>query len=221
MVEVVTTDDESSSVFSTQFNALYHSNHGAVQESRHVFLESGLEYYLQDHSLERVNILEIGFGTGLNALLTAHFIHQSNTSCFYVALEGYPLDENIIRSLNYGQLLNQKQLFEAIHSCEWEKRSEILSNFFLEKKQTLFEAYQSDLEFDIIYYDAFAPCTQAHLWEQEMMKKMYSLTRKGGILVTYCAKGTFRRTLESVGFTVTRIPGPPGKREMIRAQRIH
>lgn len=219
MDEVVITSDDSTSVHSSLFDATYHSRHGAIQESRYVFLNAGLHYYLNYRSLSTVKILEVGYGTGLNALLTAKYIDGKKVQCFYTGLEAYPISESTIMALNYGSILECQELFNMINHSEWAEENKITDNFFLIKKNVLLEKFETDLKYDIIYYDAFAPDIQPHLWEDDMMKKMHSLTRKGSILVTYCAKGSFRRTLEKVGFRVERIPGPKGKREMIRALR--
>jgi len=217
MNEVVLTSDFSSSVYSENFDALYHSKHGAIQESKHVFLSMGYDFFIKETCQQSIKILEIGFGTGLNAFLTLLESDKRNVFCDFTTLEAYPISQKIQNQLNYGEKLGEKQLFQRIHSIEWGHATPLTSRFKLLKIKTLFEKYQSDEIFDVIYFDAFAPNTQEHLWEEEMMKKMFSVTKNGSILVTYCAKGKVRRTLEHVGFKVDRIPGPPGKREMIRA----
>lgn len=218
-MEVVSTGDSSSSVYSSKFKALYHSRHGAYQESDHVFIQSGLAYF-NDNNPGSISVLEIGFGTGLNALLTALYAQQHSTQIIYTTLEAYPLSEDVLQYLNYGELLQARDTFDKIHRAPWDQNCSLTEQFEIDKRLIKFEDFRTMDTFDVIYFDAFAPNTQPALWEEDMMKKMHTFSKNGSILVTYCAKGEFRRTLEKVGFTVERIPGPPGKREMIRATCI-
>ena len=220
MNEVVLTSDDSSSVYSSRFDALYHSKHGAIQESIHVFVKSGLHYFVSSkfYSSEHpITILEIGFGTGLNAYLTLLDTCSDSVKIGYTALEAYPLEYDVLNSLNYTKILGHKDEFKRIHELEWNKPENLSKDFTLHKVLTLFQDFKSEISFDIIYFDAFAPNTQQELWDIDMMKKMYSLSHNGSILVTYCSKGTVRRNMQEAGFDVSRIPGPPGKREMLRA----
>jgi tRNA U34 5-methylaminomethyl-2-thiouridine-forming methyltransferase MnmC len=219
MNEVVITSDQSSSVYSSKFDALYHSKHGAIQESKHVFLASGLDEFIDRTGKASVDILEIGFGTGLNALLTLIHSQSKDLSVQYSALEAYPISLEILEGLNYTSILGYKKAMDQMHSTPWNMPIEISTHFKLHKIKTLFEEFRSEETFDVIYFDAFAPNTQEELWNLDMMKKMYSLSHNGSILVTYCAKGVVRRTMQEAGFEVFRIPGPPGKREMLRAIR--
>ena len=219
MNEVVITSDNSSSIYSSQYDALYHSKHGAIQESEHVFIAAGYKFFLEKKPQNNIKILELGFGTGLNALLTARQCQNHNINVEYTALEAYPLSDITIALLNHGTELGSASLFTEIHKSSWNNQVKIGSCFKLNKVKTLFEEYQTSEFFDIIYFDAFAPDIQEELWGLDIMKKMYSFSKKGSILVTYSAKGVVRRTMEEVGFEVERIPGPVGKREMIRATR--
>lgn len=214
------TDDGSSTYYSAQFDAHYHSTHGALQESQHVFIEHGLRFYHSAHNTEHgLKILEFGFGTGLNALLTAQVADELNQPVIYHTLEAYPITTDIATDLNYGALLNAQALYTDLHSCSWGKPHPITPRFSILKHETLFEEHDYDSGYQIIYYDAFAPTAQSHLWDEMMMKKCYDALDTEGILVTFCAKGSFKRSLKAVGFEVERLPGPPGKREMTRATK--
>ena len=223
MNEVVITSDDSPSVYSSQFDALYHSKHGAIQESEHVFINSGLDHFVNssdynERGIQTVKILEIGFGTGLNAVLTDDYALKKGISIEYTGLEGYPLSPDTLKEFDNNLGLKESH-FQLIHKIPWGTNSAISDFMMLKKVQVLFEQFQTDETFDIIYFDAFAPNTQPDLWEIDMMKKMYEASHIGSILVTYCAKGQVRRNMQSVGFDVERIPGPPGKRQMLRAIR--
>jgi len=219
MNEVVITSDSSPSVYSSQFDALYHSKHGAIQESMHVFLKSGLSAFRNSlaEPKQSIAILEIGFGTGLNSYLTLKYAQKHELTMRYTGLEAYPLSDSVLSS--YLKHFNQDEDFKIIHNCAWEKNNPLSSHFDLTKKKVLFQDFDTKNTFDIIYFDAFAPNTQPELWEVEMMKKMYEFSHIGTLLVTYCAKGQVRRNLIEAGFEVERIPGPPGKREMLRGIR--
>ncbi len=225
MNEVVLTSDDSSSIYSQKFDALYHSKHGAIQEGLHVFINAGYKHFL-NNSLRKKNknsvvkILETGFGSGLNALLTLIETEKTNTLVKYQTIEAYPLQSPLLSQLNYTDILGYVEEFNLIHTVKWEDYVGINDLFKIKKRNCLFEEFFSDEKFDVIYYDAFAPNTQKELWSIDMMKKMHSLSKIGSILVTYCAKGVVRRTMEEAGFEVSRIPGPPGKREMLRAVRV-
>ena len=232
MPSIIITTDGSHSLTSLYFQENYHSINGALEESRHVYIEAGLNYVLQQNKTE-VKIFEIGFGTGLNAYLTLvetqHFASkiletQIIPSVFvkYCGIEPYPIEEEIFTKLNYPEILNYSadlflQLHTQIPSSEYVKISE---NFSFSKIFSTVEAVDIKEKFDLIYFDAFAPTTQPELWSEEVLQKMYDSLNSGGVLVTYCAKGSFRRALKSVGFTVERLPGAAGKREMTRAIRI-
>lgn len=221
MDEVVLTEDGSQSIYSQKFNALYHSIHGAIQESLHVFIEAGLKEKLKISSPSSINILEIGFGTGLNALLTLEAAEEfPNTHIRYFGIEAYPINLVQFADLNYTQIINRLDLqesYEKMHSTEMTIEGQLAPNFRFQRIECLFEKFESDEGFDIIYFDAFAPSVQPHLWEEEFLHKLYHLLKMGGILTTYGAKGSFKRALKAVGFRIQSIPGPHGKREMTRA----
>ncbi|MCW8897345.1 MAG: tRNA (5-methylaminomethyl-2-thiouridine)(34)-methyltransferase MnmD [Flavobacteriales bacterium] len=217
-MELKKTADGSHTLFVPELNETYHSIHGAIQESQHVFIKNGLHYF---GDKKTVNILEIGFGTGLNALLTLLAIENSSQKVDYISLEKFPLPNELVQQLNYPTQLkldtDQKKLFNHLYICEWNALTPITNNFNLLKIDKDLADFQYETIFDIVYFDAFAPEKQAELWTDEIFSKIYDFLKPKGILVTYCAKGVVKRTIKSVGFQLETLPGPPGKREMIRA----
>jgi tRNA U34 5-methylaminomethyl-2-thiouridine-forming methyltransferase MnmC len=212
------TEDGSSTLFSEQFQAHYHSTHGAINESKHIFIQNGLDFFIEhNQNLPFFSILEYGLGTGLNAFLTALYSFQFSHSIYYTSIEAYPVPKEVINDLNYGQLLGNNELFYAIHQAPWNTVHQLTDRFTLEKIEDNFESFETTSKYHIIYFDAFSPDIQAHLWEESFLKNCYNVLETGGILVTFCAKGTFKRALKAVGFEIERLPGPPGKREMTRA----
>jgi tRNA U34 5-methylaminomethyl-2-thiouridine-forming methyltransferase MnmC len=198
-----------------ELNEHYHSIHGAVQESTIVFIRNGFEYCQADP----VNILEIGFGTGLNALLTAEKCINTKRKAFYTSIEKNPLKENLTNKLNHWTFAGEKgkQIFDSIHSSKWGFFEKITENFDLKKLKC--DLISEDIEgrFDLIYFDAFSPDKQPEMWTRDVFMKLTEVTVSKGILVTYSAKGEVKRILKSCGFNIDLLPGPPGKREMIRA----
>lgn len=216
--EIIVTADGSKTIHIPEWNEQYHSTHGALQEARHVFLKNGLEQLAPNTA---VKILEVGFGTGLNAILTLEAAWKANLTIQYVGLEAYPVSTLEIEELNYADLFeNQelKNLYQLMHSSPWNEVVEISPGFTLEKRHEKMETFEAQFEqFDLIYFDAFGPRTQPEMWELPVLQKMYRITRENGFLVTYCAKGQVKRDLKTVGYEVEVLPGPPGKREMTRA----
>lgn len=220
MLQLFETQDGSVSVFSEEFGVSYHSKYGAVQESRHVFIEAGL--FLAAILKKELNILEMGFGTGLNAFLTYLEAKKLGLKIRYTGVDAYPLDGQVVSHLNYPAALDMDRenlFFEGLHAAPWGQNVTLTDFFSLNKIRETFECVNFFSQFDLIYYDAFAPNTQPELWEAPIMQKMYDSLLPGGVLVTYCAKGVFKRTLKSVGFEVQSLKGPPGKREMTRATK--
>lgn len=219
--QLITTSDGSHSIYIPELDEHYHSVHGAIQESKHVFIEAGLKHAAAKHNT--LHILEIGFGTGLNALLTMIETANSTLQTKYTSIEAFPISTEMAAQLNYMELLHAqafKENFERMHSCEWEKEINILPNFsFCKRKTTLQEIQLTPSAFDLIYFDAFGPPTQPEMWTESIFQKMYNCMKPGSALVTYCAKGEVKRTLKKVGFNVESLQGPPGKREMVRAVR--
>jgi len=221
-IEIITTEDGSNSLFFKELDETYHSTHGAIQESNHVFIKSGLAFLMQLHGQKEnstINILEIGFGTGLNAMLTLEKSLSEKQQLNYTTFEPFPIPLKVIEKLNYFSFFDKKlhQQIQELHFVSWNKIHKINTYFTFEKKELGLENLAIKNQFDLVYFDAFAPNKQAEMWELEMLENIFFSLKKEGILVTYCAKGVFRRLLQSLGFEVERIPGPPGKREMIRA----
>lgn len=212
--ELIITKDGSHSLFVPSLNETYHSIHGSISEAMHVFIKNGLMY----HKKNTVDILEIGFGTGLNTLLT--FKNVNHKKIHYTTLEPYPISKKIYTKLNFQDFLDyDNNEFFNMHQSQWEKDVVISDNFTLEKKKISLQNYNIKKMFDIIYFDAFSPEKQPEIWEKEILKKCFRLLNVNGFLVTYCAKGIVKRTLKSVGFNIETLLGPPGKREMIRANQ--
>ncbi|WP_271406731.1 tRNA (5-methylaminomethyl-2-thiouridine)(34)-methyltransferase MnmD [Tenacibaculum soleae] len=211
--EIIITSDGSTTIHLPDWNEQYHSKHGAIQEAYHVFIKSGLEQV----NTPKISILEIGFGTGLNCFIT--FL-ESNKIINYVGVEAYPVSNTELVELNYVTELNaaeQQPVFNKMHALSWEEKHEVTSNFSLTKRQQFFKDIDDKEAFDLIYFDAFGAEHQPELWTEDIFKLMFNALNKNGILVTYAAKGSVRRAMQSVGFNVERLPGPPGKREMLRA----
>lgn len=219
---IILTADGSHSISVPQLNVIYHSVHGAIQESQHVFIQAGLYWSGLLQRPEPLSILEVGFGTGLNALLTAIEAEQTNTSIYYAALEPFPVNIQQAGLLNYCSLLNRNDLQEVfirMHQCEWNINFAVTENFLLHKSDKPLQTFTHTTPFNIIYFDAFAPSAQPELWTKKVFGQLYTLMTPGGILVTYCSKGEVRRAMRAAGFTVEKIPGPKGKREMVRAAK--
>lgn len=212
-LEHVLSKDGSSTLYTAAFDQHYHSIHGAIQESMHVFLAAGLAQI--DKS--EVSILEMGFGTGLNALLTA--VHGSDKQISYTSLEAYPIPAETVEQLNYAKEIGGKAegFFSLIHTLPWEVFGAVHNTFSLKKVQVMLEQFATSDTFDLVYYDAFAPSSQPNLWTEDIFRKLFGLMNPEAVLVTYCAKGDVRRAMIASGFQVEKIPGPPGKREMLRA----
>jgi len=221
-LEIFETQDGSHSVLSHQFGVSYHSKYGAIQETRHVFIDAGL--FQQALKKSDLHILDVGFGTGLNAYLTLLEGQKRNLSLRYDAVEKFPVPKERVEQLNYtGQVPasdEEKGWFKALHQSTWGDWQTITPGFELCKHQMDIQSVDFEDRFDLIYYDAFAPSAQPELWEEPVMERMQRALVPGGILVTYCAKGAFKRTLKGLGFEVETLQGPPGKREMTRAIRV-
>lgn len=215
------TADGSHTIQIDDLEVTYHSKHGAIQESRHVFIDAGIVYLHQSKNPTEYRVLEMGFGTGLNVLLTAVFAEEKNVKILYHSVEAFPITAEEAAALNYGTLLERESLFTKIHQAPWDITVPIHSNFELHKYNTRLDAFSTQEKFDLIYYDAFAPTAQPELWTVEVFKQLYQRLETGGILVTYCSKGVVRRAMEAAGFRVTKLQGPPGKREMVRAFKDH
>ncbi|MBN2175188.1 MAG: tRNA (5-methylaminomethyl-2-thiouridine)(34)-methyltransferase MnmD [Bacteroidales bacterium] len=218
-LKLILTEDGSHTLFNSRLNETYHSKFGAINESKHVFINAGLEE-ISKNKIEAINILEVGFGAGLNAYLTYLFSEQKKHRINYLALEPFPLSMEILNQLNYDlQLLSKspKVSFGKFHHAEWGRNVVISDHFNLHKITSNLESFSYDSDyFQLVYFDAFAPDIQPELWTLEVFRKIYDLLEPGGIVVTYSAKGLVRRNLQQAGFLVERLTGPTGKREMLR-----
>ena len=216
--EIIQTLDGSTTIQLTEWNECYHSKHGAIQEAQHVFIKNGLSLF-QD---QEIAILEIGFGTGLNAFITLLESKKMNQIIDYVGVEAYPISAAEVLSMNYVDELDSKlesSTFEKIHECAWEEKVSLDDRFALTKRKQFFQDIEDENRFDLIYFDAFGYRVQPELWSTEIFRKMYNSLKSNGILVTYAARGVVKRSMIEVGFTVEKLAGPPGKREMFRARK--
>nr|WP_228519063.1 tRNA (5-methylaminomethyl-2-thiouridine)(34)-methyltransferase MnmD [Flavobacterium sp. LC2016-12] len=199
-----------------EWDECYHSKHGAIQEAKHVFIKNGLSLFEKDP----VSILEIGFGTGLNAFITFLESDKKNQKIDYVGVEAYPVNAEEVLAMNYVEELEALEfhnIFEKMHKCEWDNKVEICDQFSLTKRKQFFDEIDDFETFDLIYFDAFGYRVQPELWSTEIFQKMYNSLKPNGVLVTYAARGVVKRSMIAVGFTVEKLAGPPGKREMFRA----
>ncbi len=218
-IEIKTTNDGSQTLYVPELDEHYHSYHGAIQEAKHVFLANGLDAVQSDE----ISVLEIGWGTGLNALLTALWSMEHQKKIRYTGLEAYPVPVEMNLMLNYPQLVKEKDsqlLFETMVRAEWEAFVQIHPLFDLKKQCAFLQKWEHDSLFDIVFYDAFGPRAQSEMWEIEVVEKVIHALKPQGIFVTYCAKGQLKRDLKALGCEVESLPGPPGKREMVRARKI-
>jgi tRNA U34 5-methylaminomethyl-2-thiouridine-forming methyltransferase MnmC len=217
MLKLFETQDGSNSLFSENFGVSYHSKYGAIKETRHVFIEAGLFY--KAILKKELDVLDIGFGTGLIAFLTFLEAEKLGLRIRYTTVEAFPVSPEMAAEMGYPGTLSagdHAAVFNKMHRAEWNSTASLSDNFSLEKIRGKVEDLNFTARFDVIYYDAFAPGTQPELWGVPVMQKMYDALHPGGVLVTYCAKGAFKRTLKAVGFKVETLKGPPGKREMTR-----
>jgi len=216
-IKLITTADGSHSLYRTDLKETYHSIHGALGESQHVFIKEGLQYYSESWKTGRVSVLEVGLGTGLNALLSIQFAEIHKVFIDYVAIEPLPIPEDLYEQLVFGSRESERSLIRFIHSVPWEVRNAWGSYFQLQKNRSTLESFSWNQSFDLIYFDAFAPSRQPEVWERENLKKCFEWLNPNGVLVTYCAQGQFKRNLADVGFEVQVLPGAMGKKEMVRA----
>lgn len=223
-VELIITEDGSHTLTSSRFPSVsYHSIHGSIQETKTVFIDAGLDFVKNLIPNKEINILEMGFGSGLNALMTAIFAKENQLAINYHTIEAYPISIESLDQLNYAKILNlDKEMaswFETMHSAS-SKTTVSNGSISFTKHIIEIESFEIQKEFDVIYYDAFSPTAQPELWTVEMMQKMNHCLKTGGVLTTYCAKGQFKRNLREAGFKVEGLPGPIGKREMTRARKL-
>ena len=229
-MQIITTKDGSHTLFSEQFNEVYHSRHGAIEESKHVFIKSGLNFVFPSPDSEEgarradeVKIFELGFGTGLNTLLTMLEAEKRNIKIYYTAIELYPVDIDTIKALNYTQQLGYEFCYgpyHTLHLVRWNEKHQITPLFSFKKIQdSVFNHSLLANHYSLIYFDAFAYTHQPEIWSAEIFKKMYDALEPNGILVTYSSKVVIQKAMKQAGFTIEKIPGPPGRREMVRGDR--
>ena len=221
--EIKTTSDGSKTLYISELNENYHSHHGALQEARHVFIDNGLKT-VQNYE---INILELGFGTGLNGLVTIdEFLKtDKNHVIHYSTIEKYPVNECEVTELSYDSFFDEpniKEYYRKLHECEWNKTTELFPNFFFTKyHRDFFDLKEIELpKINLVYYDCFGARVQPDLWEKPLFKMVADKMEMGGLLTTYSSKGSVRRILEELNFKVEKKNGPPGKREMINAIKL-
>lgn len=219
--KIITTKDGSKTIHIPEWNESYHSQHGALQEAMHVFIQSGL-YHIQ-HQFNPIHILEIGFGTGLNALLSLQQASNLEIQILYDGLEAFPITNDEWKAMNYTSIDSLKNLeneSEALFKAKWNTWSKLNDSFSIYKRNEKLENFKPENNhYHLIYFDAFGPRVQPEMWSLGILQKLFDALSKGGVLVTYCCKGQVRRDLITAGFEVEKIPGPPGKREMLRAKK--
>jgi len=240
-ITIIETSDGSHSLFVPALNETYHSRHGSIQESQWVFIKQGLEYVclnkgprmhefgvssvgvtLQEGQVPERNrgrIHEVGFGTGLNALLAMRWAEEQQVNVHFTSLETNVISTELAAQLNYATSEKERSDFLKMHTCAWNEDVIITPHFTLHKAQRAVQDEQAENQYDVVFYDAFGPPTQPEMWTLAIFQRMHAALKPGGIFVTYCAKGQVRRDLQAAGFTVERLPGPPGKREMLRATK--
>ncbi|TQI71591.1 tRNA U34 5-methylaminomethyl-2-thiouridine-forming methyltransferase MnmC [Gramella sp. Hel_I_59] len=221
--KIIKTSDGSVTIHLPEWDEQYHSKHGAIQEARHVFLKMGLHHWLESNSKRPLEILEIGFGTGLNAFLTLLESNRLDLQINYTGVEAYPVITSEIEMLNYPEAADAtsaEDQFKKLHSIPWEISVAITEKFSLLKNKLTFQELDMTNQFDLVYFDAFGARVQPELWGEDIFNSMYKALRSNGVLVTYAAKGSVRRAMISAGFHVEKLPGPPGKREMLRAVKL-
>lgn len=217
--EIVRTADGSTTIHLPDWDENYHSRHGAVQEARHVFIQNGLDLFRERKTLD---ILEIGFGTGLNAFITLLESRASARHVHYTGVEAYPVSQEEVALLNYPEMLGATDLapvFLLLHQTVWETEAAILPEFTLTKRKQFFSDIADENAFDLIYFDAFGFPVQPELWSEAIFQGMSRALRPGGVLVTYAARTIIKKNMEASGFTVEKLAGPPGKREMMRGRK--
>lgn len=216
--EIILTNDGSSSIFLPEWNETYHSKFGAIQEANHVFIKNGLDVFQN----KEIAILEIGFGTGLNAFITLLEAEKRKMKINYVGVEAYPVTFEECQLMNYPAQLDaaeKQDLFLKLHQTDWEKEAVLSTNFSIIKREQFFNTITDENAFDLIYFDAFGFNVQPELWTEEIFKKMFDALKPKGILVTYACRTVIKNAMKTVGFKVEKLPGAPGKREMLRAQK--
>ncbi len=223
-LKIITTEDGSHSLYNTTLNETYHSFHGAVQESKYVFLKQGLDYFVQQNSPNKIRVFEMGFGTGLNALLSYQWAVENKIIVEFNTIEAFPVPVEQAETLNYVQLLQDESLgtvFSILHQLPWEAAHELHQYFKFHKWHGKIEnRHLGEDQFDVIFFDAFAPNKQGEVWGLPILESIANSMAAQGVFVTYCAQGQLKRNLKSLALEVQTVPGPPGKKEMVRASKL-
>lgn len=222
IMDFVVTADGSSTLYHAEVGEHYHSKHGALQESKHVFVQSGLAHYIENENTDTVAILEVGFGTGLNFLQSADYAYKEKLKLYYCGIEAHPLAEDVIFATGYGNYVEPLvwEAFKETHSRAWSERTDLTKGIAWEVAHRKVMDFSSDELFDVIYFDAFAAIHQPEMWTDETLAHVCQYLRVGGVFVTYAITGNLKRSMKALGFRVEKAPGAPGKREMLRATRI-
>ncbi len=217
--KIISTGDGSPSLYIEDLNETYHSKHGALTESNFVYISKGLGYWLNQNNKNELKVFEMGMGTGLNAYLSYVFSVEHQLTCHYLTIEKYPLSLKEVRSLKMKAslpALEHQYFFDQLHEADWNQEF-CQSNFFFKKVEEDFFNLNLDQSYDVLFYDAFGYHAQSEMWKDKALERCYDILKPGGVWVSYCAKGVVRKSLEKIGFSVERLEGPPGKREMLRA----
>lgn len=221
-MDFVTTGDGSKTIFNAQIGENYHSKHGALQESKHVFLKTGLQFYLEKENAKEAGILEIGFGTGLNFILSADYCVSHNIKLDYCGIEAFPLEKEVVENIGYNEYVSEPLWKDYI--CNYELG--LKQNVGINDSISLQIAHKKVLEFassrlfDVIYFDAFAAIHQPEMWSEETLAHVTKFLKPGGVFVTYAITGNLKRSMKALGFSIEKAPGAPGKREMLRAVKL-
>ena len=215
--EIIQTKDGSTSIHLPEWNESYHSTNGAIQEANHVFIKNGLSLF----EGKPISILEIGFGTGLNALITYNESLKTNQQINYVGVEAYPVSLEEALQMNYPAEINPdlKDIYKVLHTSDWDKEIKLATNFTFQKRKQFFQAIDDIEKFDLIYFDAFGFATQPELWTEAIFKSMFNALKPNSILVTYACRSIIKNNMLAAGFSIEKLPGAPGKREMLRATK--
>lgn len=216
-MRLLITADGSHTVFNEAVNATYHSENGALAETEHVFIKNGLQYYAETSGKKTLKILEVGLGTGLNAICSLAYGHDKKIEIFYEAIEPFPLSVELAAQLNYADTHCSLQ---KMHNCSADSSIQLNKLFTFTKRGVRVQDFRSTQKYDLVYFDAFAFPIDPDVWQERVFTRIYEFMEPGGILVTYAAKGIVKRALKGAGFTVSALPGAPGKREMTRAQKV-
>lgn len=215
--EIIQTKDGSTTIHLPEWDESYHSKHGAIQEAYHVFIKNGLALFKE----KPISILEIGFGTGLNSFITFLQAKKDNQQIDYVGVEAYPVTAVEAMQMNYPKEIDVSEidLFRQMHEIEWESKQQLSANFSLTKRKQFFQDINDENAFDLIYFDAFGFRVQPELWSESIFSAMYKALKPNGVLVTYACRTSIKNAMLSAGFSVKKLPGAPGKREMLRAHK--